>query len=183
MRFFGGEPGPGGEDDPAVVRQAAQDAACDRLTAEEHWRRLATEFEGIGRRFSRSDEPPSTWRVEGRWWRRPVTGWPLWHVDSLDVLVARRSGGFALVRHAQWNNHTLPLVVSVRRLSSLEAARLQFETVCERRGVLLASVRCGGRTWGYPEEAGVLHPVRRLMAMLATRQDPNRSVRPSLVAR
>ena len=182
MRFFGGGPVPGGEDDPAV-RQAAQDAARDRLASQEHWRRLATEFDRIGRRFSRTDEPPSTWRVEGRWWRRPVTGWPLWHVDSADVLVARRSGGFALVRHAQWNDYPLPAVVSVRRVSAVEAALLQFESVCEREGVLLASVRCGGQTWGYPEQTGVLYPVRRLMAMLATRQDPNRSVRPSLVAR
>ena len=181
MKFFGGGPDPGGEEDPAV-RQAAQDAVRHRLAAEECWRRLAMEFDGISRRFSRTDEPPSTWRVEGRWWRRPVTGWPLWHVDSMDILVARRSGGFALVRHAHWNDHTLPRVVSVRRLSALEAAHLQFESVCEREGVLLASVRCGGQTWGYPEQAGVLYPVPRLMAMLAARQNPNRSVLPSLVA-
>lgn len=140
------------------------------------------EFDRISRRFSQTSEPPSTWRVEGRWWRRSVTGWPLWHVDSLDILVARRSGGFALVRHARWHNQTLPRVVSVRRVSAVEAALLQFETVCEREGVLLASVRCGGQTWGYPEQAGVLYPIPRLMAMLAARQNPNRSVPLSLVA-
>ena len=166
-----------------MVRQAAQDAARDRLAAEELWRRLAEEFDRIGARFARTGEPPSTWRVEGRWWRRPVTGWPLWHVDSPDILVACQSGGFALVRRLPWNNQTLPTVVSVRRVSAVEAARLQFETVCERDGMLLASVRCGGQTWGYPDRAGLLYPVRRLLAMLAIRENPNRSMRPTLVRR
>lgn len=182
MKYFGGGPGPGREVDPEL-RQAAQDAASAALAAEEPWRRLATEFDRIGARFARTGEPPSTWRVEGQWWRRPVTGWPLWHVDSPDVLVACQSGGFAQVRHLRWHNQTLPAVVSVRRVSAFEAAVLQFENVREHDGMLLASVRCGGRTWGYPDRAGVLHPAPRLMAMLAARENPNRSVRPSLVGR
>ena len=166
-----------------MTTQAAQDAARDRLAAQEHWRRLATEFERIGARFARAGEPPSTWRVDGRWWRRPVTGWPLWHVDSDDIVVACQSGGFALVSQLRWHNQPLPSVVTVRRMSALEAATLQFEAVCDRDGLLLASVRCGGETWGYPERAGVLYPVPRLIGMLAARQNPNRRVRPSLVGR